>query len=377
MANGRNLKVNLDSLQQKARERTVKTQNVEYDLETLSKRIRNKSIKLDPDYQRRHRWPVETSSKLIESLILNIPIPVIFISQDVDVDEEIEEATSRYTVIDGQQRLTAIYDFLRGNFALEGLETLSELNGSFYKDLPPFLTRRLEERTIKCLRIDSTVDPQVKFDIFERLNTGSVKLEAQELRNATARGRFNEIIKRLARTDSFQHLIQVDPRNPEGSVKVQKMEDAELVLRFFALKDGRYLSLKKGFKEFLTTSLQEFNESDDIFLDVAPSVFRSYMDFFYEHIGTSAFSKFRLEGGHLRRMSSFNAAVFDAVAVGLATVFTPNYISEHAQEVVHKVSGFQEHLFADPDFFSAVSGSVNDAAKVVSRINAMISYLKR
>lgn len=244
------LKNKLDSIQQKARERTVKTQNVEYDLETLIKRIDLKTLKLDPEYQRRHRWSPETSSRLIESLILNIPIPVIFISQDIDVDDEAEISTSRYTVIDGQQRLTAMYGFLKGEYSLVGLQTLAELNGSFYKDLPPFLIRRLEERTIKCLRIDSTVDAQVKFDIFERLNTGSVKLEAQELRNATARGPFNELIKVLAEFPAFRALIQIKGSNPEDNPKVQKMEDAELVLRFFALKEGKFRQLKKDLKIF-------------------------------------------------------------------------------------------------------------------------------
>ena len=173
-------------------------------------RVKRGSIKLDPEYQRRHRWSAETSSRLIESLILNIPIPVIFLSQDIDVDEEVEDSTSRYTVIDGQQRLTAIYDFLSNNLELSGLETLSELNGLTYKSLPSFLIRRLEERTIKCLRIDSTVDEQVKFDIFERLNTGSVKLESQELRNATARGPFNDAIKEWAKIKSFRKMLQID-----------------------------------------------------------------------------------------------------------------------------------------------------------------------
>ena len=132
----KSLKSQLDLIQQKARERTVKTQNVEYDLFSLKRLISKNSIKLDPDYQRRHRWPIETSSRLIESLILNIPIPVIFISQDIDVDDEIEDAVSRYTVIDGQQRLTAIYNFLNGDYALVGLEALPELDGMFYKDLP-------------------------------------------------------------------------------------------------------------------------------------------------------------------------------------------------------------------------------------------------
>jgi hypothetical protein len=262
-----NLKVNLESIQQTARERTVKTQHVEYDLDTLVKRIERNSIKLDPEYQRRHRWSPETSSRLIESLILNIPIPVIFLSQDVDVDEEVGESTSRYTVIDGQQRLTAIFEFMKNKLALSGLETLSELNGSFYKDLPPFLIRRLEERTIKCLRIDSTVDAQVKFDIFERLNTGSVKLESQELRNATARGPFNDAIKEWAKLPQFRTLIQVDAKDPFSSPKVQKMEDVELVLRFFALKSGRYKRLGKGFREFITLSLVEFNSLSDQDID--------------------------------------------------------------------------------------------------------------
>ena len=107
------LKENLSELQELAKERTVKTQNIEYDLETLVKKIKKGIIKLNPDYQRNHRWDNQESSKLIESLILNIPIPTIYLSQDVDVDEEVEDGVSRYSVIDGQQRLTAIYGFMK------------------------------------------------------------------------------------------------------------------------------------------------------------------------------------------------------------------------------------------------------------------------
>lgn len=96
------LKQNLSELQQKAKERTVRTQNIEYDLETLVKKIKKGIIKLDPSYQRRHWWKQETSSRLIESLILNIPVPVIYLSQDVDVDAETLDEEPRYTVIDGQ-----------------------------------------------------------------------------------------------------------------------------------------------------------------------------------------------------------------------------------------------------------------------------------
>lgn len=370
----KSLKEQLDTIQQKARERTVKTQNVEYDLFSLQRLISKNIIKLDPDYQRRHRWPAETSSRLIESLILNIPIPVIFISQDIDVDEEIGDTISRYTVIDGQQRLTAINNFLNGEYCLEGLEALPELDGSFYKDLPPFLLRRLEERTIKCLRIDSTVDSQVKFDIFERLNTGSIKLEAQELRNATARGPFNDLIKELAKNKEFRLLIQVNESRPGENSKVKKMEDVELVLRYFALTNRRYKSLKKGFKDFLTQSLNEFNLLSPEEINHAGERFTKLINFLSRVAGPMPFAKYRFEDGAYKKMSSFNAAVYDAVMVGISEVFVSAQLDAPWNEA--KLKGY-EALFKDEAFFTSVSGSVNDAAKVLTRIDAMVEHLKK
>lgn len=371
------LKDNLEAIQQKARERTVKTQHAEYDLETLIKRIKSKTIKLDPDYQRRHRWNNETSSRLIESIILNIPIPVIFISQDVDVDDEISEAGSRYTVIDGQQRLTAIFEFMTNMMALEGLETLRELNGAYHKDLPPFLTRRLEERTIKCLRIDSTVDAQVKFDIFERLNTGSIKLESQELRNVTARGPFNDKIKALAKSSEFRRLIQVDESNPDENTKVRKMEDAELVLRFFALKYRGHDKIGRGFKEFLTTSQTEFNALSPAEIERRGEEFNTYMAFIINTMGPQAFAKWRMDDSGPKKMSNFNAAVYDALSIGLATVYPLEALVPQREVIATKLSAFRDTLFKDPDFFDALSGSVNDVGKVSTRIRLVKEFLER
>lgn len=363
------LRDSLDSIQKIARERTVKTQTIEYDLDTLFKRIDKKSIKLDPDYQRRHRWPVEVSSRLIESLILNIPIPVIFISQDVDVDSEVEGDVSRFTVIDGQQRLTAIYEFLKNDFSLEGLDTLSELNGSYYKQLPPFLVRRLEERTIRCMRVDSTLDPQVKFDIFERLNTGSVTLEPQELRNATARGPFNTLIKKLARYPAFRSMIQVpvDDEDAALNTKVKKMEDVELVLRFFALKDGNYIELKKGFKDFLTKSQERFNKLSSEELLESEQFFYKYMDFLYEFSGPIPFSKWKFENDEFKKVSNFNAAVFDAISIGILEFLKPDGIGRENEDVIRFLKN-RRVVFKNKNFFSSVSGSVNDSSKVKFRI---------
>jgi hypothetical protein len=361
-----NIKEKLDDLQKKARERTVKTQTIEFDLETLAKKIVKKVIKLDPDYQRRHRWDLATSSRLIESLILNIPIPFIYLSQDFDADTEIdnEEGLSRYTVIDGQQRLTSIVEFLSNKFSLTELGVLQDLEGMFYKDLPPFLIRRLEERTIKCLRIDSTVDSQVKYDIFERLNTGSVKLEPQELRNAVSRGPFNDLIKELAKNKYFRIHNQIRLTDPEHSKKVQKMEDVELVLRFFSLADENYKSLKKGFKTFLTDEMNKFNEKDSGTLTSMKMRFEKLMELIHDEFGIKAFAKYKYENGELKMMSSFNAAVYDALTVSLASkidINTPILKPSAAESF--------KSLFKDIRFFNAVSGSVNDKEKVVARID--------
>jgi len=345
----------LIEIQRKAKERTVKTQSVEYDLETLVKKIHRGVIKLNPDYQRKHRWPNDYSSKLIESLILNIPIPIIYISQDVDVDTEVEDEISRYSVIDGQQRLTAIYNFFKNKYSLQGLEVLSELNNSLYSDLPPFLIRRLEERTIRCLRIDSTIDTQVKYDIFERLNSGAVKLEAQELRNATCRGPFKKLIKKLAKNEDFIKIAKLSPK----SARVKKMEDEELVLRFFAVTyDMGYLDYKGKFKKFLTDKMAQFNESEEDVLSDMKNNFEKTMKEIRNSFGEEPFAKYRVEKGEFKKMSSFNAAVFDSVVYPFSKI---------GMDCSTNYSDFKK-LFSDTAFFSYVEGSVNDFTKIDNRI---------
>lgn len=361
------LKYNLDTLQNRAKERTVKTQSIEYDLETLVKKIQKGVIKLDPDYQRRHRWTNITSSKLIESLILNIPIPIIYLSYDIDVDTN--EEGSRYSVIDGQQRLTAIIKFFENKYPLEGLEILEDLDGCFYSDLPPFLLRRLEERTIKCLRIDSTVDPQVKYDIFERLNSGSIKLESHELRNAVLRGNFNTECKRLARNENFRKLLQIPIQADlaENNSKVRKMEDVELVLRFFALIEDNYKTYKKTknkqFKDFLSDSLEQKNKLDKESIERYSLLFEKTIDCIYNSFGELAFAKYKYNGEILEKQSNFNAAVYDALVVSVASevnLVKPNIDSSTVDNFIK--------LFKDSTFYESVNGSILDSSKINYRI---------
>lgn len=364
-----NLKQNLTSLQETAKERTVKTQSIEYDLETLVKKITKGTIKLDPEYQRRHRWNTETSSRLVESLILNIPIPIIYLSQDIDVDTDTEDA--RYSVIDGQQRLTAVNQFFNNEFPLEGLKTLNALNGCCYKDLPPFLIRRLEERTIKCLRIDSTIDAQVKIDIFERLNSGAVKLEAQELRNAVYNGRFNTLCKQLSKDKNFRSLLQI---NSDNERKVQKMEDVEIVLRFFAMINNNYLNFKKtkekGFVDFLSDEMEKNNQLNPEHLKNLEDEFKNTMSIIHRDFGNIGFAKYKNDNDTLKLQSKFNVAVFDGLAISCHDLIYHKNITSFSDK-----KDLFLNLFKNDDFYESISGSYLDATKIKLRIEKVTTIL--
>ena len=357
--------IDIEKLQKLARERTVKTQTVEYDLETIVKKIDKGIIKLDPEYQRKYRWTDGVSSRLIESLILNIPIPIIYISQDVDVDAETDEA--RYSVIDGQQRLTAIYKFMNSQYKLIDMSILTVLNGYSYDDLPPFLVRRLEERTIKCLRIDSTVDPQVKYDIFERLNSGSVKLTNQELRNAVYRGEFNETLKELSKYPEFRKLVRIDNTDPDKNEKVKKMEDVELVLRFISLDEGRYQAYAPIMKKFLDNSMGDFSNKSVDLVHIR-NRFISVIKYISSELGDIPFAKYREDG---TIASKFNTAVYDAVSIGIANSKPYSLSKPLTSRQTQKL----KHLIVSEDFILTVSGSTNDREPLIRRIEMVKEVL--
>lgn len=357
----------LNKLQEAAKERTVRTQTVEYGMDTIVKRIDDNIIKLNPDYQRHHRWSDEASSRLIESIILNIPIPYIYISRDIDVDEEVED-TARYTVIDGQQRLTAIYNFMKGNLRLSGLKALDGLSGVDINSLPSFLSRRLDERTIKCLIIDSTVDRQVKYDIFERLNTGSIELSNQEVRNAIYRGKFNEMIKDLAKYKNFKEMLYLTYEPGEDlSSKEKEMEDVEIVLRFFSFSYNEgYKEYNGDLKDFLNRKMDYFNKLDSETLAKIKKTFIETIDNIYNNLDEKWFAKYKVDNGVRRVTSKFNVSVYDAIAVASAIECKFDFLT---RENLNK-------KFDSREFSVCLEGSTTDVKKVVARIDILRGLLR-
>lgn len=224
---------------------------------------------LRPFYQRRPRWDVRTQSLLIESFIMNIPVPPVFLY---------ERDFNSYEVMDGQQRITAIRDFYANSIKLRGLETWPELNGRTYSTLPEKIRAGIDRRSITSIVLlkESTESEEeaslLRETVFDRLNTGGVKLERQEIRNALYRGAFNDMLHEITRLDDFREVWGM-PRWVEGEIETNsklvadpffaKMADAEVVLRFFALRHVDYY--RRGMQGFLDLYMRraaKFSDQD-------------------------------------------------------------------------------------------------------------------
>lgn len=205
------------------KDRKVITQPYDVVVESLIDQIRNGTIFLRPlserpNFQRRYVWSNVLASRLIESILLNVPVPPCYLSQNEDFELD---------VIDGQQRLFSIYRFMDNQFKLSGLEVLSDLNGDRFHEMTSKLQRKLSTHTLRCVLITNESHPEIKFDVFGRLNTNTTPLNAQELRNCIYRGSLNELLKDAVDYKPWLNIL--------GKTKSDKrMRDEEVVLRFFA-----------------------------------------------------------------------------------------------------------------------------------------------
>jgi uncharacterized protein with ParB-like and HNH nuclease domain len=192
-------------------------------------------VDIAPEYQRQFRWPHENQSRLIESVLLGIPVPSLFMAANKD---------GSWELIDGVQRLNSLIHFVgndeqlkkfgfESNLVLKGLEVLTEFNNSSFKDLPQTLKLKFNLRPLKVTTLSDKSDLKVRFDLFERLNTGGIKLTDQEIRSCVFRGQFNDFITELSENEHFNAVVNLPKaKNNDGTKN-------ELILKFFAYKNNR------------------------------------------------------------------------------------------------------------------------------------------
>lgn len=333
----------------------VVTRTMTVDL--LLSRTASKMINLQPDFQRRWGiWDVKRQSRLIESLLLRIPLPVLYAAEDDD---------ERWEIVDGIQRLSTIARFIRPDIinekplTLSGLEHLHDYEGKAFQALGPRHQMRLREAELIIHLIRKGTPPEVKFNIFARINTGGITLSSQELRHAITPGKARDLLAEWASLPEFLSAT-------DGSVRPTRMDDRELVLRFIAF----YLLGLEAYRQpdmdgFLIAAMQVINATEDDSLRQTREIFKRAMTAAHLIFGNDAFRK-RFSINSAR--SPINKAVFEALSVNLALLdeMELEWLIEHEEQVR---KGFIE-LCLDRDFDSAISQGTGDIRKVNRRFNA-------
>jgi hypothetical protein len=224
----------------------------------IIRRIEHNEIDLAPDFQRfAGIWNLTRKSRLIESLLLRIPLPVFYVAAD---------ERERWAVVDGLQRMTTINDFVHDRFALASLEYLTQFNGIRFSALPRPMQRRIDETTLIVNVIDPGTPEEVMFNIFSRINTGGLRLNGQEIRHALNKNPARDFLKELANSSEFISAT-------DGSVKPDRMADRECVLRFLAFKIQSWESYSDSTLDtFLGSTMKRLNrmprnELDDLKAD--------------------------------------------------------------------------------------------------------------
>jgi rubredoxin len=207
-------------------ERSIYKDQSEPDVSSLKKKYDRGTLNPQPSFQRYQVWTKKKNSRLLESILLDLPLPILYFA---------EQKEGPTVVIDGQQRLMAVFDFIDNKYALTGLGPLhKELEGKRFKQLDEELQQRIEDFSLTVVEILKESKEDIKFDLFERLNTGAVSLNDQELRNSVYRGEYNEFLKRLATNATFRRFLNL--KEPH-----KRMNDVEFVLRYMTFREQTYL----------------------------------------------------------------------------------------------------------------------------------------
>lgn len=320
-----------------------------------------------PAFQRGYVWDKIKASKLIESVLLHVPLPLIYTA---------EEANGSEVVIDGQQRLMTFIGFLKGEFPkdkrpfkLQKLKILKDLNGKSFAELDQPLKIALRRYGVSIIKIANTTDENVKFEIFERLNTGAVTLSPQELRNCIYRGPLNELTKDLSVHDSFTRVLALQDRP-------QRMVDCEMVLRFFAFNERTHLNYNGKMKSFMNEfmrsnqhlSLETQAEWREKFILACDNTFTIF--------GEKAFRRYRSGTAKDQRGTwegAINKALFDCTMFWLARY--------EKRQIVAAKDAIREgaiHLMASSQpFIDATTLGTSDITRVKTRFEEFGQMLDR
>ncbi|NUF85751.1 DUF262 domain-containing protein [Acinetobacter seifertii] len=342
---------------EKAQNRLV-FQSSDLSFESIANMVEAGAIDIEPKYQRRERWDVKKQSALIESFVLNVPIPPIYLAED---------EYGRYSVIDGKQRITAIYKFIKKSLKVEQLEKCEELNHFTYALLPPALKNALQIRPfLRVIILLKQSDPSLKYEVFNRLNTGGDNLLPQEIRNSLYEGEFNDLLMGLSQ-NSFLRNQLVSASNYEKSTIYKEMQDVEYVLRFF--------TIKQLWNSFPTNNMQlAMNEFMDkyrntIDIEQAKTLFNQSIESANLIWGDQAFK--RPEGS-----SKLIQGIYDAQMVSLGILISEGYFDLINNKTTEISQAFLNLYHSDEEYQNSMRQFTSNAKNIKLRISKTVQLIR-
>lgn len=345
----------------KAQMRQIVTQKIDLPISTLPAMLQDQ-IKINPEFQRRDRWDEERQSRLIESLLMNVPIPPIFLGED---------EYGYYVVLDGRQRLTAIQSFLSNTLELKGLAVWDDLNGHRFNDLVKRgLDKHLTRRFLSAIALLKESSPAIKYDVFDRLNTGGVKANEMEVRNAVFRGKFTDALHRLSRLPAFCQAweIPIDHVEAQANPLYQKMIDLSIVLRFFALSDPE--KMDTTFKDYLGEFMEKRNKLYEADANIAQEDATRFERAVVNSLTVFGVNSFRNPAKQFKGPPSLPIA--EAIMIGLAD-YEPSAIDQKTSQRIKE--GFTE-LCNNTDFLKSISSGTNGKGAIKTRVNMTKALFK-
>lgn len=340
-------------------ERKLFTDPSDPEVDSLHRKWQKGRLLIQPDFQRQFVWDSIKASRLIESALLEIPLPVIYLSEEKDGKEH---------VIDGQQRLTAFFSYLDGKFPdgkefkLTGLKVFTELKGKTYRELSDELQDKIRSCHVRTITFKKESLPDLKFEVFERLNTGSVSLNDQELRNCIYRGEYNNLLRKLSTDPDFTFLLGLT--RPD-----KRMKDVELVLRFAAFHHATYLNYKPPMRNFLNKEAEKHRSASKETLVEIQTAFKNACQIVRSLLAKNAFKRFYKgddkDPNGRWELKKFNASLYD--------ILMCTFAREDKNRVFQNLDGVREaliHLMTeDQEFIDAIELSTSSVQAVTARFD--------
>jgi hypothetical protein len=341
--------------------RTIYTGSADPEIESLYGKWKRGKLILQPEFQRQYVWDSQKASRLIESVLLSVPLPIIYLA---------EEADGSTSVIDGQQRLTSFFSFMDGkfpsgkSFPLSGLQVFSELNRRTFQELDEATQDKIRYYEVRAVTIKRDSDPDLKFEIFERLNTGAVPLNDMELRNCVYRGKYIDLLKSLAADPDFKALVGF--KEPDT-----RMRDVELVLRFATFYHATYLKYTSPMKKFFNNDMEDYKDINKKDEDNLRRAFKNSLQIIRSLFGDAAFKRF-VRGNDNNpngawEPKKFNASLYD-VLMGV-------FWNKDKNQVYGMLDALREAIIdlmsTNEEFIDAILIGTSEVGRVQKRFDLM------